>query len=192
MTDSTINIEKKLMPHNSNMFIYEVKLNKPDMDKQIIKVINKQGDKQNHKTNVKAQMTEWRMWDYPGFKELAGIILTVSKHACTLSYNTAIKPIIKDMWGMKYKSNEETIPHDHWPALWSCAYYVNAPKDVPGLFFPEMGEQGGERKIEPGLLIMFQGHIKHAVRPKKFKGSRYVVSANIHADPAAKQERRWN
>ena len=55
-----------------------------------------------------------------------------------------------------------------------------------------MGEQGGERKIEPGLLIMFQGHIKHAVRPKKFKGSRYVVSANIHADPAAKQERRWN
>ena len=192
MTNSTIDIQKKVLPFKSDMFIYEVKLNEPEMDKQIIKEINKEGDKQNYKTNVKAQMTEWRMWDRPGFNKLADYILLLSSQASTLTYNTKIKTVIKDMWGMKYKSDEEAIAHDHWPALWSCAYYVNAPKDVPGLFFPEMGEQGGERKIEPGLLIMFQGHIKHAVRPKKFKGSRYVVSANIHADPAAKQERRWN
>ena len=32
------------------------------MDKEIKKIIDKQGDRQNHKTNVKAQMTEWKMW----------------------------------------------------------------------------------------------------------------------------------
>ena len=42
-----------------------------------------------------------------------------------------------------------------------------------------MGEQGGERRLEPGLLVMFQGNIKHAVRQVKFKGYRYVVSANV-------------
>ena len=38
-------------------------------------------------------------------------------------------------------------------------------KNENGLFFPEMGEQGGERKLEKGFNIMFEGHIKHAVRP---------------------------
>jgi len=79
----------------------------------------------------------------------------------------------------KYKSEDVAITHDHWPSIWSFAYYINAPKGAPGLFFPEMGDQGGERNIEPGLLVFFEGHIKHAVRPAKFKGYRYVVSGNI-------------
>ena len=79
----------------------------------------------------------------------------------------------------KYKSGEIAIEHDHWPCAWSGVYYLKGPKDSPGLFFPEMGEQGGERKLEKGLMIFFQGHIKHSVRPSKFKGSRYCVSGNI-------------
>ena len=48
-----------------------------------------------------------------------------------------------------------------------------------GLFFREMGPQGGIRKLEPGLLIMFPGYIQHGVQPQEFKGYRYVVSANL-------------
>ena len=83
------------------------------------------------------------------------------------------------MWGMRYKSGEQAIMHDHWPALWSFAYYLNAPEGAPGLFFKEMGAQGGMRKLEPGLLIMFPGYVQHGVQPQKFKGYRYVVSANV-------------
>ena len=180
-------LKRKDLPLKAFITTYEVKIDEPEMDKQIIKVINEYGDRQNHTSNVKAQMTEWKMWDEPGFNKLAHYILKAAEVASTQTYNTAIVPEITNMWGMKYKSGEQAISHDHWPAVWSCAYYLNAPKGAPGLFFPEMGEQGGERGLEKGLLVMFQGHIKHAVRPSKFKGYRYVVSANIKSQKEIKR-----
>ena len=167
------------MPLKGWITTFETKINDPKMDKEIKKLIDGQGDRQNHKTNVKAQMTEWVMQNQPGFKKLAEIIKQMAIQGSLQLFNRKINPRISDMWGMKYKSNDHTVPHDHWPALWSFAYYLNAPKDAPGLFFPEMGEQGGERTLEPGLLLMFKGDIKHAVRQVKFKGYRYVVSANV-------------
>ena len=175
-----ISIYRKDLPLKSMMTFFECKIDNPKMDKQIKKIIDKQGDRQQHKSNVKADMTEWRMQDNIGFRDLAEIIKLVAIKGSKERYNRDIDPEIIDMWGMKYKSMETAITHDHWPAIWSCAYYVNAPKGAPGLFFPEMGEQGGERQLEQGLLIMFPGHTKHAVRPMKFKGSRYVVSANVN------------
>ena len=175
-----IEIKRKDLPLKSLLTIFETKIDEPQMDKDIIKEINKQGDKQNRQTNVKCQMTQWDMHEKPGFKLLSEYIKDMSKKISKEQFNVTIKPYIKNMWGMKYKSEELAVAHDHWPATWSCAYYVNAPKDAPGLFFPEIGDHGGERQLEQGLLIMFPGHTKHAVRSKKFKGYRYAVSANIH------------
>jgi len=175
-----IEIKRKDLPLKGLLTIFETKIDDPKMDKDIIKEINKQGDRQNWNSNVKAQMTDWHMMDKPGFNKLKKIISDMSLQISKQQYNRNITPNIVDMWGMKYKNEEISISHDHWPAIWSCAYYVNAPKNAPGLFFPEMGDQGGERQLEQGLLIMFPGHTKHGVRPRKFKGNRYVVSANIH------------
>jgi len=172
-------IIRKDMPLKGWITTFECKLNDPKMNKDIITSINKQGDRQNHKTNVKAQMTEWKMWAEPGFKKLADVVLNISRQISEAKYNRPIDPKLENLWGMKYKSEEMAVPHDHWPSIWSFAYFVNAPKGAPGLFFPDMGEQGGERKLEPGLLIFFEGYIKHSVRPTKFKGYRYVVSGNI-------------
>lgn len=175
-----IDIQRKDMPLKGWITTFESKINDPKMDKQIKKVIDKQGDRQNHKTNVKAQMTEWNMSHEQGFKQLADIAINIAKKVSLNKYNRDVNFKLTNLWGMKYKSGELARAHDHWPALWSFAYYLNAPKDAPGLFFPDMGEQGGERKLEPGLLIMFEGHIKHAVRQAKYKGYRYVVSGNLH------------
>ena len=171
---------RKDMPLKGYITTFECKLDNSKMDKQIKKIIDGQGDRQNNKSNVQAQMTEWIMQDQPGFKQLADIIKNMARECSLKQFNRDINAEISDMWGMKYKSNEHAISHDHWPALWSFAYYLNAPKDAPGLFFPQMGEQGGERKLEPGLLIMFPGHIQHAVRKVIYKGYRYVVSANVY------------
>jgi len=168
------------MPLKGWITTYETTIKDPKMDRQIKKLIDGQGDRQNNKSNVQAQMTEWVMQEEPGFKKLADIIKKMAIECSLQQYNRKIKPEISDMWGMKYKSNDYTFTHDHWPALWSFAYYLNAPKDAPGLFFPQMGEQGGERKLEPGLLVMFPGHIQHAVRKVIYKGYRYVVSANVY------------
>lgn len=177
-----IELQRKDLPLKGYITTFETIINDKKMNDDIIKVIDKYGDRQNHKTNVKAQMTEWKMWKEPGFDKLSKIILDLGHKASVQKYNRPVNLIMTNLWGMKYKSDETALSHDHWPSLWSCAYYVNAPKNAPGLFFPEMGEQGGERKIEPGLLIMFEGTVKHAVRPAKFRGSRYVVSANLNED----------
>ena len=174
-----IEIQRKDMPLRGNITTFECKLNDPKMDKELIKTIDEYGDRQNHTSNVKAQMTEWKMWHEPPFKKIADIALNVASTLGPKLYNRNINLQLIQLWGMKYKSNEEAIKHDHWPALWSFVYYINAPKNASGLFFPDMGEQGGERKLEPGLMIFFEGHIKHSVRPSKFKGYRYVVSGNI-------------
>ena len=176
-----INVTRKELPLKSWITTFECKLDKPEMDKKIKRIIDEYGDRQNHKTNVKAQMTEWVMWNEPGFNELVPIVLDISKEISTRKYRD-INLKLSSLWGMKYKSEEITISHDHWPAIWSFVYYLNAPKNAPGLFFTEMGEHGDEIKIEPGLLIFFEGHIRHEVKSKKFEGYRYVVSGNIYRD----------
>ena len=173
-------IQRKDMPLKGLLTTYEIRIDDPIMDKEIKKVIDKQGDRQNHKTKVKAQMTEWKMWNEPGFKQLADIAINLAKKASTDKHMREVNLRLSNLWGMKYKSGEEAIPHDHWPALWSFAYYLNSPKEAPCLFFPDLGEQGGERKLEKGLLVMFEGYIRHAVRKSKFKGYRYVVSGNLY------------
>ena len=179
MGDTMMNLERKELPLKSFITTFECVLKEPQMDKELKKVIDKYGDKQDHKTNVKAQMTDWKMWHEPSFKKLAIIVLNMSKQMSHSKYNFKLEPQISTLWGMKYKSGEKAITHDHWPSLWSFVYYITAPKGAPGLFFPEMGEQGAEKTIKPGLLIFFEGHVKHGVRPTKFKGSRYAVSGNI-------------
>ena len=46
------NIQRKDMPLKGLLTTYEIRIDDPIMDKEIKKVIDKQGDRQNHKTNV--------------------------------------------------------------------------------------------------------------------------------------------
>ena len=101
-------IKKKDMPLKGWITTYETTLKDPKMDKQIKKIIDGQGDRQNNKSNVQAQMTEWVMQDQPGFKKLANIILNMARECSLKQFNRHIKPEISDMGGMKYKSNDYT------------------------------------------------------------------------------------
>ena len=74
-----IEIKRKDLPLKGFITTFECILNEPKINKDIKKIIDKYGDRQNHKTNVKAQMTEWKMWHEPGFKQLANIILDISR-----------------------------------------------------------------------------------------------------------------
>ncbi len=158
------------------LFTLEAIINNPEMDKNIIKIINEQGDRQKSLTNVKAQMTEWKLTNLDGFKDLCEIIKDLSIQASEIKYKRKIKPHIVSIWGMKYKSLDYALPHDHFPSTWSCVYYINPPKNSPGLYFPE---ENKEIEICHGKLIIFEGNVLHEVKKQEFEGFRYVVSANI-------------
>ena len=46
---------------------------------EIIKTIDEQVGKKDYQTNVKAKMTVWEMWDYPGFNKLSTILVKIIK-----------------------------------------------------------------------------------------------------------------
>ena len=175
MDKSLVNIKKEDFSLESSTSIFKCQLNETEMNRDIEKVIDRYGDRQNHLTNVKAQMTDVKMWNEPGFKHLANIVLDVCNK---IKKNKETNFILHNLWGMKYKTNDYAIEHDHWPSVWSFVYYPKVPKGAPGLFFSEL-ENGIEIDIKSGLLVLFDGSLKHSVKPGVFKGYRYVVSGNI-------------
>ena len=67
-------------------------------------------------------------------EEIANKLVEISKD----NYKTEVDLFFTDIWGMKYKSNDEAVSHDHFPAAYSLVYYIDVPKDCPaGLIFSE-------------------------------------------------------
>jgi hypothetical protein len=160
-------------------FIYNLTIDDPKMTADIIRVIDEQEDRQNHSTNVKAQMTEWKMQQQDGFRELCYYINIAVQQASLEKYKRNINAVILSMWGLKYKSNDYAVEHSHYPSTWATAYYLNPPTNCPGIEF--LYEDGVWREVLPshGLLLLFEGNVMHRVPKKEFTGYRYVVSSNI-------------
>ena len=151
----------------------------PKMVEDIHNEIENMGDRQDHKTNVKAQMTEWNMEHRPGFVELKKHILDMVEFISKKYYNRPLKTKISDMWGMSYKKGDHAIVHDHWPALWSGVYYTSVPKNSGELYFPQL-----KQSIMPNdnQVIIFNGATRHGVRENLSDDKRICVSFNVKED----------
>jgi len=171
------NIITKTFPKCLPFTIFETKIDDKEMDKELIEIIDKRGDEQNHTSNVKAQMTSYDMKDEKPFKKLISYMDKAIVSSCMDIYKT--KPLLtfRDIWGMKYKSNEEAIPHNHFPAFFSCVYYVNVPEGCPGIVFTDCDIM---KKPYNGLLLLFEGNINHHVPKVEYEGYRYVVAGNCY------------
>jgi len=159
-----------------NTYYYKICDEIPDeVNKNIVNYIDLVGDVQHYQTNVKAQMTDWDVSYNEHFLKVGEIALKFSKDIAKKVWAVTISPILSDIWGMKYKTNEYAISHDHFPSMFSFAYYINPPENST-LSFPELNK---ELKNEHKMLVIFPGHMLHEVKPKEFTGHRYVVSGNI-------------
>ncbi len=142
--------------------------------------ILKIGDTQGRRTNLKAAMTNWDSWRQEAFKPLATKIKQEIVKISTKSYGRPdIKWRINSMWGASYGNSDSARLHDHYPATWSCVYYVDVPEESSPLVFPSP-----DVTIKPwaGLLVIFPGNISHLVPVNHSKTPRIVVSANLYVD----------
>jgi hypothetical protein len=138
-------------------------------------VIRKQGDRVFRKSNVKAQMTEWQMNKESGGEHFQKI----SDFACEVSIDISpvtILPRVNDIWGAVYRKGDYTIPHEHWPALWSFCYYVNVSEKCSPLLFTSNNYQ---IKPENGMLVLFPGFVKHEVPIQQCDYERVMIAGNI-------------
>ena len=155
--------------------LYEVEINDHQMDMDLMSYIDAVGDKQGHTTNVKANMTEWRVQSET-FRVLADIAKMVAVHASKDKWSYNLQPRIHDLWGIRYQTNEYTVEHAHWPSLWSFTYYPSIPESHPGLYFNRIPAL---RKVKQGSMYMWEGHHWHSVPPLQGNELRYCVAGNI-------------
>tara|TARA_B100000579_G_scaffold250496_1_gene205988 strand:+ start:255 stop:791 length:537 start_codon:yes stop_codon:yes gene_type:complete len=82
-----------------------------------------------------------------------------------------------EMWGLIYEDESEVEVHSHPDALYSCSYYVNAPKGSAPLIFTTSNRK---IKAEEGKLIAFDGRLDHHVPKSKINDNkkRCVIVCN--------------
>jgi len=131
---------------------------------------------EERKSNVKAQMTNWFL-----HQEYGNIITQVCEQIIGIASSLSdrkLKYTTYDCWGAIYKSNDYTVTHTHWPALWSWCYYIQVPENSPPLVFPQAKLKVFPKKDE---VIIFPGHVQHEV-PKctDMQGERIILAGNIY------------
>ena len=151
------------------------------------KYIRQQGDRINHKSNVKAQMTEWNMQLEAGgehFQELVNWVREISIEVSPVQFI----PDCYDCWGAVYKKGDWSKNHDHWPQIWSWVYNVECCDDCAPLVFHDSrddnhSDHAYSLKPKSGRFTMFPGWIKHSVPKHDCDHDRIIVAGNISADP---------
>jgi hypothetical protein len=153
------------------------------LNEELISIIRDSGDTQRHRTNVKANMTDWFMHkQHPQFQ-------TVGDKAISIARKNSPSDIglqLFDCWGAIYQKDDWTKAHDHWPHPWSFVYYIQCDqpeyrhRTSADLIFPD-GYQG-EHHVRPlsGDMVLFPGWLRHKVNPQLADNERIVVAGNLY------------
>ena len=145
------------------------------------KGIRSVGDKQKHATNVKADMTDTRMWEtnqpaHEQFQVICKFALELCLANSPPQLVEHLRPTITDCWGVVYRKDEFTQQHDHWPALWSFGYYINVSPDCAPIVFPDANYT---LQPENGMMCMFPGWVSHYVPRHRSNQDRVMLAGNI-------------
>jgi hypothetical protein len=165
------------LQYNRSAFstIYIEKIEGHDND-LLAKQILARGDKQEKKTNVKADMTEWRVNESEWYNLCRDII---DNHIIFLSGEIDVTWKIASLWGANYRKGDYTVYHSHMPCSISFCYYPKADKDSAPLVFSELDY---ELYPEEGQLVIFPSHLKHGVPSQREDVVRMVIAGNIVAE----------
>lgn len=188
-------------PSHQPDYIFETVLDDEDMNSRICQRITDVGDEVHRLSNIKADMMFVRTLKFdrpfPEFRKLISHVEDFSRaasremnldheyHSDRLSsdewrHEYIDSQHVNAMWGSRGLSNEITLRHNHWPAIWAFVYYIDPPEGSSNLVFTDMNK---EIKPENGKLILFGGHVMHETVPKEFEGERFMVAGTVVSNP---------
>jgi hypothetical protein len=159
-----------------------------DYKQQCIQEAYKIGDKQGKKTNVKAIMSSYHIWEETKtFNPLSEKI--VEQIYKIVPIDPRFKYNLHTMWSAIYKEGHHTVPHGHLPAIISFVYYLKAQGNSSPLIFND-----ASFLIHPydDLLVIFPGNLTHSV-PEHSGEDRICIAGNLEwVDNTSPQNLRWN
>jgi len=141
-----------------------------------------EGDKQNKETNVKADMTLWKMHSkYKSFETLLKLIVNEKLEqydTLSLVQDGKVAVYCQDMWGAVYRKGDYTKAHSHKGALYAFTYYVDAPEGGSPLVFTEPGLMKIDPK--PGTLLIWHADYQHMVPEHQVDEPRIMIAGNLN------------
>ena len=151
------------------------------LKEEVVPVFEKYKDKQGRRTNVKATMTEWNI-SSPQIERFKKYILneiqTFYKPSTFIEEGEEKneKFEIKDLWGNVYNKGDYTLSHNHFPCVYSFAYFLKSKWHHAPFVFTE-----SKKRIRPqeGKFIFFPAYVLHHVSKHNFKEQRMTLSGNI-------------
>ena len=134
-------------------------------------------DKQNHKTNVKAVMTEWNLTS-PEIQILKDFIIKSLSHLPeNLGWGRPGDFEFQSLWANIYRHGEYTLSHSHVPVDLTMIYFLTAHEgDAPLLL------EDSKTRIYPeeGLMALFPGYVCHSVPKHMSHHERITLSGDIN------------
>jgi hypothetical protein len=151
-----------------------------DYKQQCIQEAYKIGDQQGKKTNVKAIMSSYAVWEETDVYN--GILEKVSHEIRDKLISIKDKRwtyILIEAWIAIYKEGHYTTSHDHVPSQISFVYYLKANGNSSPLIF-----DGCEFQVNPydDLLVVFPSHLIHSV-PEHYGEDRICIAGNLSLAP---------
>jgi hypothetical protein len=136
------------------------------------------GDKQNNRTNVKAIMSSYFIWNETQVFNLLidNILKKINLALPASSFSPNFTYSLEASWFAIYKSDHYTVPHHHLPADISFIYYLKANDSSSPLVFDQ-----ANFVIKPhdNLLVIFPSYLTHEVPIHKGE-DRICLAGNLN------------
>jgi hypothetical protein len=146
-----------------------------DYKQQCIQEAYKIGDKQGQKTNVKAIMSSYWVWEETNvYNPLLDKIMETSNKVFPI-LDVRYRYELRSSWSAIYKEGHYTQPHAHAPSHISFVYYLKADSGSSPLVFDECDFQ-----IQPqdDMLVVFPSYLWHSV-PEHTGEDRICLAGNL-------------
>lgn len=143
---------------------------------QCIEEIYKIGDQMNNKSNVKASMSWWNIYEVSNiFNPLLDNILKAI-NTFTPVEDKKFEYKLSNCWSAIYKKGNYTVPHKHLPDNLSFVYYLKSSYSSSPIVFDDCNFQ-----VTPteDLLIIFPSYLIHSVPEQLEEEDRICLAGNL-------------
>ena len=135
------------------------------------------GDSMYQKTNVKAIMSSYAIWEQTNFFNT--LLDVIKSSPLIFNPDPRYKLIIDSAWSAIYKKGHYTKSHSHSPSYISFVYYLKSTGETPLVF----SNCDFELKPIDDMLVVFPGYVKHEVPIHKEDEDRICVAGNFMIIP---------
>ena len=131
------------------------------VDDKLKEVILETGDKQDRKTAVFGEMTDWNMRHHTCFDNIAKFV------------ETKVGGEVFDIWGAVYNKGDYVGKHSHKGVKNAFVYFIDVCENCASLFIDDI-----EITPENGKMVIFEEE-EHYSLTQECNHSRIVIAGNV-------------